>query len=341
MRLEENHENWLKFANDYWELDNGRSAVELGKDMIMKHIRKARDSAYGYTGELDEAIAHADRVIEATDRNNLKDTVDSLCDLGHKDKVVNALKNVTLTAVHKNINPVRTPNKPLRQIAVGANKSPVRFNGTTVKRSPQKAFDAAANKVANVTKTLADSVNVNAGAKNVMREAMERKAADGRLNNPTPAAATIKIPANRVPNNKEKTAVTKFYDDEETTEGLWSANMKREAVESGRMKSGIPSQKSVERPVVRLNDFNETRDRLPPEFRNPKELPQVIGMTLADLPKPPPIEDYETGKRVLNDPVSMAAHTQKNHQMQQHQWAVDLKSPAKPKQGFDPVNGAI
>ncbi len=63
----------------------------------------------------------------------------------------------------------------------------MKFNGTTVNRSPTKDFEAAANKVANVSKTLADSVNVNACANKIMREAIARKTEDdGRLVNRQP-----------------------------------------------------------------------------------------------------------------------------------------------------------
>ena len=102
------------------------------------------------------------------------------------------------------------------------------------------------------------------------------------------------------------------------------------------MKSDTEAAKTVDIPVMRLDAFNETRERLPPEFRNPKEIPNVVGMTLTDLPKPPEIMG---GRLAAN--ASMAAMTQKNHQMQQRQWDVSLNDPKRPKQGFDPINGAI
>jgi hypothetical protein len=290
MRLEENHENWLKFANDYWEIDNGLSAVELGKDMIMKHVRRARDSAYGYTGYLDETIAHTDKVIESVERDNLKDTVDSLCDLGEIDAVTKALKNVVLSAVQRN-----TGVKPQpflgggMKIAVGVNKSPVRYNGMAVKRSPVKSYNDVVNAPQKAfNPVVSDSLNLSARTKSILEEAIARKAAEagGRLVNPTNAASTINIPADRRP-TQEKNAVTKFTDDEDTLEGTWSSHMKKEATESnGRMKSDTAAGKTVEIPVVRMASFDDTRDRLPPEFSNPKKIPNVVGMTLTDLPKP-------------------------------------------------------
>jgi hypothetical protein len=301
MRLEENHENWLKFANDYWELDNGRSTVELGKDMIMKHVKKARDSAYGYTGELDETIAHADKVIEATDRDNLKDTVDSLCDLGEIDAVTKALKNVTFGAVQKS-----TGVKPQPflgsgvKITAGGNKSPIKFNGQMIKRSATKSFnDVVDAPMKTFNRVVADGLNLSPKAKSILKEAIGRKAADGILVNPTRAASTIEIPANGQP-NQEKNAVTKFADDEDTLEGTWSSHMKKEAVEAnGRMKSDTAAGKTIEIPVVRMASF-DTRNSLPPEFRNPKEIPNVVGMTLTDLPQP-------------NTVKGGAAATYKNH----------------------------
>ena len=325
MRLEENHENWLKFANDYWEIDNGLSAVELGKDMIMKHVKKARDTVYGYSGELDETLAHADKVIEATDRENLKDTVDSLCDLGYSDDVTHSLKNTTLGVIYKT-----TGTKPAPflgsgvKIAPGVNRSPVSFNGQKIRRTagPVKAF----NKSVDSTSVMADSVNINSKAAAILREAMARKADDGRVVNPTRAASTLKT----TPISKGTEMDKATYDNEET----WTHMVKQEA--AGRMKGdSIPSQKTVAIPELRLKDFNDTRERLPPEFRNPKEIPNVVGMTLTDLPKPPDIVPQ------IHDPVSMAALTLKNHQMQQRQWNANLQSPKKPKQGFASINGAI
>jgi hypothetical protein len=276
MRLEENHENWLKFANDYWELDNGRSAVELGKDMIMKHVKKARDSSYGYTGELDETLAHAQKVIEATDRENLKDAVDSLCDLGEIDAVTRALKNVTFGAVQKS-----TGVKPQPflgsgvKITAGGNRSAVKFNGVTVKRSQTKSFsDVVDAPTKAFNRVVADNLNLSPKVKSILKEAMARNA--------TKAASTIDIPA-RKRLNQEKHAVTKFADDEDTLEGTWSSHMKKDAVEaSGRMKSGTEAAKTVEIPVVRLNSFEDTRARMPFEFRGVNQSETVpVGFNLG------------------------------------------------------------
>jgi hypothetical protein len=280
MRLSENHESWLKFANDYWELDNGKSAVELGKDMIMSHVKKARDSAYGYMGEHDATIAHADNVIEATDRDNLKSTVDSLCDLGELDAVTKALKNVVLGAVQRNN--VAKPHPFLggsAKITAGGNKSPVGFNGVAVKRSPVKSFQDTVDAPSKAfNRIVSDSVNVNLGAKSILKEAIARKA-DGRLVNPTNAASTINISKNRQP-TQERNAVTKFTDDEDSTEGLWSHYAKQEA--AGRVKGDTVASKTVEIPVVRLDSFNDTKSRLPFEFRGVNQSETVpVGFNLG------------------------------------------------------------
>lgn len=269
MRLEENHENWLKFANDYWEIDNGRSAIELGKDMIMKHVKRARDSAYRYTGELDETLAHADKVIEATDRDNLKDTVDSLCDLGEFDAVTKALKNVTLGSIMKStgVRPTQKTGDGAK-ITAGGNKSPVRYNGATMKRSPVQSFnDVVDAPTKSFNRVVSDSVNLNASAKSILKEAMARK---------TDAASTLKT----YPIGKGKEMNKQDYDNEET----WTHYAKQEA--AGRVKGDTVASRTVEIPSIRMDAFNDTRARIPFEFRNPKEIPHVVGMTLTDLPKP-------------------------------------------------------
>ena len=139
-----------------------------------------------------------------------------------------------------------------------------------------KAF----NKSVDSTSVMADSVNINSKAAAILREAMARKADDGRVVNPTRAASTLKT----TPISKGTEMDKATYDNEET----WTHMVKQEA--AGRMKGdSIPSQKTVAIPELRLKDFNDTRERLPPEFRNPKEIPNVVGMTLTDLPKPPDI----------------------------------------------------
>lgn len=254
-------------------------------------------------------------VEEKTDRDNLVDTLHSLCDLGEGDAVARALKNVTLGAIQKNTGKSVPTSSGGAKITVGKNPSPVRYNGATVKRSPTKPFNNVVDAPTKAFKRIV-SDNVNGRAKAIMREAIERK---------TAAAATLKTH----PIGKGKEMNKQDYDSEET----WTGMVKKEA--TGRMKSDTVAGKSVDIPSIRMADFNETRERLPPEFRNPTEIPNVVGMTLTDLPQPPSI------KPPLHDPQSMAALTLKNHQMQQRQWNANLQSPAKPKQGFDPVNGAV
>ena len=102
--------------------------------------------------------------------------------------------------------------------------------------------------------------------------------ADGRLANPTKAASTIDIPANRRP-NQEKNAVTKFTDDEES----WTTYAKQEAVEAtGRMQCSTAAGKTVEIPVVRLASFDDTSSRLPFEFRGVNQSETVpVGFNLG------------------------------------------------------------
>jgi hypothetical protein len=270
MRLEENHENWLKFAYDYWEIDNGLSAIELGKDMIMKHVKKARDSAYGYTGELDEALAHADKVIEATDRDNLKDTVDSLCDLGEIDAVTKALKNVTLGTIMKStgIKSTQTTGDGAK-ITAGGNKSPVRYNGATMKRSPVKSFNDVVDAPTKAfNRVVSDSVNPT--ARSIMEATIARKTTD--------AAATLKT----TPIGKGKEMNTQMYDNEET----WTNYAKQEA--AGRVKGDTVASKTVEIPSIRMDSFNDTRARIPFEFRgvNPSDAAVRLSQGVVDVVNP-------------------------------------------------------
>jgi hypothetical protein len=241
MRLDPHKEAFLIFADSYWDIDNGKSAVELGEQMLVNHVKKARDTAYGYDGYLDETLAHADKVIESIERDNLKSTVDSLCDLGHVDTVTKALKHATLTVIHQNtgVKPQTKENGP--KITAGKNRSQVTFNGSMVKRNPTKSFDTAADKSSKISQTMADSDNINPNAKAILREAARKT--DGRLVNRTLAASTVTIPVNRRP-NQEKNAVTKLTDDEET----WTTFVKQEAVEAtGRMKSDTAAGKTGQR----------------------------------------------------------------------------------------------
>jgi hypothetical protein len=348
MRLEENHENWLKFANDYWEIDNGLSAVELGKDMIMKHVRRARDSAYGYTGYLDETIARTDKVIDSVERDNLKDTVDSLCDLGEIDAVTKALKNVVLSAVQRN-----TGVKPQpflgggMKIAVGVNKSPVRYNGMAVKRSPVKSYNDVVNAPQKAfNPVVSDSLNLSARTKSILEEAIARKAAEagGRLVNPTNAASTINIPTNRQP-NQEKNAVAKFTDDDEAIEGTWSTHMKKEAI-SGRMKFDTAAGKTVEMPVVRMASFDDTRARLPFEFRgvNPSDAATRLSQGVVDVVNPNgsahgPINFNTDGTKPAiagQTKDAVFPNAKSKFPNKEKDWEVNLKKPKQPVQNQNP-----
>ena len=155
-----------------------------------------------------------------------------------------------------------------------------------MKRSPQKAFDAAANKVANISKTLADSVNLSPSATAMLRETIARKSADaqakadGRLVNTTPAAETLKT----TPIGKDKEvniALNKqVYDGEET----YTSYLKKEATENaGRVKSDTVAAKSVDIPAIRMPLYNDTSQRLPFEFRgvNQSEIVPQVGFNLG------------------------------------------------------------
>jgi hypothetical protein len=315
MRLEPKKEAWLKFAHDFWDIDNGQSSLEIVEQMLTKHVEKARDTVYGYDGYLDETLGIAREAIKEADREYLVDTLHSLCDLGEGDAVARALKNVTLGAIQRNTGFRAVQPNGGAKITAGGSPSPVKFNGSIVKRGATKAF----NKVVDApTKAFNQVVcdSVNSRAKSILKEAAQRSA----------AAMTLKT--HSIEKGKEMLSKQE-YDSEET----WTHYAKQEA---GRMKSDTEAAKTVEPPALRYNDYNETRERLPPEFRNPKEIPNVVGMTLADLPKPPEIMG---GKLPAN--TSMAEMTRKTHQNQQRPWDVSLNNPKRPKQGFDPVNGAV
>jgi hypothetical protein len=315
MRLEPKKEAWLKFAHDFWDIDNGLSSLEIVEAMVTKHVEKARDTAYGYNGYLDETLSNAREAIKDADRENLVDTLHSLFDLGEGDAVARALKNVTLGAIQRNTGFRAVQPNGGAKITTGGSPSPVAFNGQKIKRSPSKTFNNVVDAPTKAfNQVVSDGVNVKANS--ILKEAAQRSA----------AAMTLKTH----PIGKGKEMLNKqAYDNEET----WTHYAKQEA---GRIKSNTEAGKSVEPAVIRLDAFNETRERLPPEFRNPKEIPNVVGMTLTDLPKPPEIMG---GRLPAN--TSMAEMTRKTYQNQQRPWDVSLNNPKRPKQGFDPVNGAI
>ncbi len=302
---------------------------------------------------IDPAGLSAALAIVENDLSDHLDTVKSLHSMGEKDGVSAALKGVLLKKLYKTAGtkPAQT-GKPLRQITVGQNKSPVNFNGTTMKRNTQKSFDDAAKKVSDIAKTLADAVNVNNNAKNILREAMARKT-DGRLVNSTQAAATINIPTNRQP-NQEKNAVTKFIDDEDTLEGTWSSQMKKEA--TGRMKGDTVASKTVEIPSIRTDSFNDTRNRLPFEFRGVNQSETVpVGFNLGatvDVVNPNgsahgPVEFIGNTTPAVAGQTPNYGFPMKDARFPnlEKRWDVNLKDPKKPVQNQNPegspYSGAI
>ena len=191
-----------------------------------------------------------------TEKDNLIATLKSLVDLGEGDAVARALKNVTLGAVMKNtgVKPVDKKNNGSK-ITAGGNGSQIKFNGLTVKRNPTKSFDTAADKVAKISQTLGDSENINTTAKSILREAMARQT-DGRLVNPTLAAATLAT----TPIGKGRDMNKQQYDNEETwtnyARSEAEAAAKREAEATGRMKGETPAAKSVEIPAIRMPSYD-------------------------------------------------------------------------------------
>jgi hypothetical protein len=286
MRLDPNKEAFLIFADSYWDIDNGKSAVELGEQMLVNHVKKERDTAYGYDGYLDETIDHAREFVKNADRDHLVDTLHSLCDIGETDSVARALKNVTLGAIQKSTG-VRAAKTTCSgaKITTGLNRSTIKFNGAKVKRSPTKSFNDVVDAPTKAfNQVMADSVNVNSRAKAVCEAAIARKA-DGLLHNTTRAASTIDIPANRQP-NQEKNAVTKFTDDEDTLGGTWTSEVKKEA--TGRMKGDTVASKTVDIPAMRTPSYSNTRDLLPFEFRgvNPSDVATRLTQGVVDVVNP-------------------------------------------------------
>jgi hypothetical protein len=202
---------------------------------------------------------------ENNDEDNLLDTVKSLIELGEKDQVIQALKNVVLGAVQKSTGakPVATSG-PSAKIMAGQNRTPMSLNGQKIKRSPLKAFNNVVNKPqADFNRIVADSVNINASATSILKEAMARKAADGRLVNTTRAAATIATHTT----TGEKGMNNKFTDDD----NLWTSYVKQNA--------SIEMQKNVANATVYstklptddtamrwMSNVSDVQSRLPAEF---------------------------------------------------------------------------
>jgi hypothetical protein len=260
MRLDPNKEAFLIFADSFWDLDNGKSAIEIIQEMMVKHVEDARKAAYGYQGELDESIERAGQIVAHINQDNLLDTVSYLCDLGSGDDVARALKNVVLLAIQRNTGAAKqVTGGGADKIVAGKNRSSIRFNGTKVKRrsmsDPAKVFNG-----------VVAEVHVNAGARSIM-EAAARK---------TQAAQTL-----RTTINTGGKMTTKFDDDD----GMWTTYAKQEAKENnglpdgGRMKSDTVAGRSVEVPSIRMQSFEDTRSRLPFEFSGVNQS-QVRGVNL-------------------------------------------------------------
>jgi hypothetical protein len=247
MRLEPKKEAWLKFAYDFWDIDNGLSSLEIVEAMLTKYVEKARDTANGYNGYLDETLGIAREAIKEADRENLVDTLHSLCDLGEGDAVARALKNVTLGAIQRNTG--MTPKAAAKRgsITAGGNHSPVAFNGQKIKRGVTKAFnDAVDAPMKAFNRVVSDGVNLR--ARSIMEATIARKTTD--------AAATLKTHSigKGTEMNKQQ------YDNEET----WTHYAKQEA--AGRVKGDTVASKTVEIPSIRMDSFNDTRARIPFEF---------------------------------------------------------------------------
>jgi hypothetical protein len=264
-------------------------------------------------------LTHLIEDYASDEAHDLIEILKSLVEMGEGDQVKTALKNVVLASLMKSTGtvPAQTDSATIK---AGQNRSPIRFNGMTVKRKPAqpKPFNSVIDGF-NKKTAIVDHVNVNVGAKSILEAAVAKKTSDGRVLNPTKAAATLKTtPLGGKPMN------TQQYDNEET----WTAMAKQEA--AGRMRGTTVAAKTIEIPSIRMDSFNDTRARIPAEWSNPKEIPNVVGMTLTDLPKPPEIVPQ------IHDPVSMAAHTLKNHQNQERQWDVSLSRPKQPVQNQNP-----
>jgi hypothetical protein len=282
MRLDHNHEAWLKFADSYWTLDNGKSAVELGQKMLTKYVEDARNTAYGYNCHLDETIAKTGKFVKNADQENLVDTLHNLCDIGETDAVTRALKNVTLGAIQKN-----TGKKPAQtngggaKITAGQNRSPVKFSGAKVNRSPTKSFNDVVDAPTKAfNRVVSDHLNVNAGATSILKEAIARKA-DGRVVNPTNAASTLKT----TPIATEKGKPVNKCDTEET----WTTFAKKEAEEdTGQMKSDTVAGKTIDILAMRMPSYSDTRARLPFEFRgvNPSDMATRLTQGVVDVVNP-------------------------------------------------------
>jgi hypothetical protein len=263
MRIDPKKEAWLKFADSFWDIDRGKSSLEIVESMLTKHVENARNTAYGYTGELDETIASARHAIEEADRENLVDTVHSLCDIGEGDAVARALKNVTLGAIQRNTGMTPKAAAKRSSITAGGNHSPVAFNGQKIKRGATKAFnDAVDAPMKAFNRVVSDGVNSK--ARSIMEATIARKT--------TNAAATLKTH----PIGKGTEMNKQQYDNEET----WSHYAKQEA--AGRLKSDTEAAKTVEPPTIRMDAFNDTKARLPFEFRGVNQSETVpVGFNLG------------------------------------------------------------
>jgi hypothetical protein len=299
--------------------------------------------AQGLSAALDLVVENEKENDEdSAERDNLKSTVDSLCDLGELDAVTQALKNCVLGAVQKNTGakPVASNGTSLRKISVFQSRSPISFNCSKIKRSPIKSFNDSIDKPQNAAVSrVAGHLNINNTARSVLEDAMARKASDGRLNNPTQATATLKP----TPIGKEND-VTKFTDDEELLEGTWTSHAKKEA--AGRMKSDTAAGKTIEIPVVRMASFDDIRSRLPFEFRgvNPSDAAKRLTQGVVDVVNPNgsahgPIDFNTDGTKPAiagQTKDSVFPNGKSTFPNKEKQWDVNLKKPKQPVQNQNP-----
>jgi hypothetical protein len=286
-----------------------------------------------------------------TDRNNLVDTLHSLCDIGEGDAVARALKNVTFGAIQKNaglktaeaVKTVQTHGSGSK-ITTGKYRSPVKFNGSNMKRGPTNSFNNVVDAPTKAfNRVVSDHLNVNAGAKSILKEAIARKAAEdtssteGRLANTTKAALTLKTPPTTQKGGKP---VNKFDADE-----TWTDFAKKEAEEStGQMKPDIVAGKTIDIPTMRVPSYENTRARLPFEFRgvNPSDAAERLSQGVVDVVNPNgsahgPI-DFNTGNTSPNTEYHGGPRSWQNSAAQLD---VNLNKPKPSAQMVDPVNAGV
>lgn len=246
-----------------------------------------------------------------------------------------------------------------KPIKLGVNKSKVRFNGVSAKPdAPTKSFNSVVNKSTNDFNKLTSEdetlpwidPNARRNTKNkvaiikdcVKRTIQARQEADPyKLNHVaeailarkvlkvneslTQARASIRAyPSNAEGSAKIPTRIPTDFDSVAQKQADTRARMpaefapkieKTEDRSYAAIAKRTAAQKTIERPT-KIDFVDQERDR---------QLPQVP----------------EISPHIGDDEPSMAAQTYRNFPNMSKQWKVSLQSPAAPKQGFDPVNGAI